>query len=142
MDESTRSLYDVLHKEMGLVLLLFGGLRRQDYDELQELIQIAEEFDGNHIQPYLVVTATTQVMAEDSKIPILIDEGEELHHLYDATGPSVYLLRPDDYIGFRAKPVRISPIKSYLTDNLMLSLETRKQTAMNNQHQKSVKSRK
>ena len=38
----------------------------------------------------------------DFDFPVVEDIGEEMHYAYDAESSSVYLIRPDGYIGFRS----------------------------------------
>ena len=38
----------------------------------------------------------------DVAAPLVHDENGEMHRAYDAERPSVYLIRPDGYLAFRA----------------------------------------
>ena len=50
----------------------------------------------------------------------LIDQTEELHHLYAATEPSAYLLRPDAYVAYRSQKLRAEELDDYFKDRLHL----------------------
>ena len=44
----------------------------------------------------------TTGIARDVAIPLVHDDDGEMHSAYDAERPSVYLIRPDGYLAFRA----------------------------------------
>jgi 2-polyprenyl-6-methoxyphenol hydroxylase-like FAD-dependent oxidoreductase len=46
---------------------------------------------------------------------ILLDPHGELHHRYGARNASLYVVRPDGYIGFRSQPPDPEALKSYFT---------------------------
>lgn len=44
----------------------------------------------------------------------LFDPAGDVHGAYGATRPTLFVVRPDDYVGFRARPPRSDPVLSYL----------------------------
>jgi hypothetical protein len=116
-DGTETSLYDEIHGQTGFVLLLFAGMRGNASDNLRE---IARTVGGTLVSPYLIVPDGTRG-TEENDVTVLVDETEQLHDRYDGAVPSLYLLRPDDYIGFRSRPARFEPLKAYLKDRVGLS---------------------
>jgi 2-polyprenyl-6-methoxyphenol hydroxylase-like FAD-dependent oxidoreductase len=50
----------------------------------------------------------------DFNFPVVEDISEEMHYAYDAESPSVYLIRPDGYIGFRSDWNNRNALKPFL----------------------------
>jgi hypothetical protein len=70
------------------------------------------------VAPYLIVPNGDSVPAGDD-VDALVDETGRLHDRYDAAVPSLYLIRPDDYIGFRSRPARLDPLEAHLTERVL-----------------------
>ena len=115
-DGTETSLYDELHERTGFALLLFTGMT--DDDAIDDLYKIARTVGGTLVTPYLIVPNGDSVPAGDD-VAVLVDETGELHDRYDAAVPSLYLIRPDDYIGFRSRPARLDPLEAYLTKRIL-----------------------
>ncbi|WP_416667757.1 hypothetical protein [Egbenema bharatensis] len=44
---------------------------------------------------------------------MLLDPQQDLHQQYGAAAESLYLIRPDGYIGFRSQPIEAEPLLQY-----------------------------
>lgn len=71
--------------------------------------------DGGLIRTYLVVPEGIRA-PDGSGIRTLGDESSRLHDRFGAAVPTAYLVRPDDYVGVRSRPVRAAPLVEYLDD--------------------------
>ncbi|MFC6961489.1 hypothetical protein [Halocatena marina] len=87
------------------MLLLFAGTDPAESDELRQIAQTVIERVGDLVTPYFIVPDTQRATETYGGI-LLRDDGAQLHERYDATVPSLSLLRPDDYVGFRSQPAR------------------------------------
>jgi hypothetical protein len=121
-DGTGTSLYDELHGRTAFVLLLFAGSSTDSGVEADEavadLLEIATAVGGAHVHPYLVVRDETRIPEGDGAT-ILVDEHHRLHDSFDAAVPSLYLIRPDDHVGFRSRPARLDPLEEYLAERVL-----------------------
>jgi hypothetical protein len=46
---------------------------------------------------------------------VLLDTEGAAHHRYQGDLPTLYLIRPDGYIGFRSRPADQTALTAYLT---------------------------
>jgi 2-polyprenyl-6-methoxyphenol hydroxylase-like FAD-dependent oxidoreductase len=100
--QETIRLYDLL-RHTGHTLVFLQG-ERSPGPSPAEVTAFAKELRtkfGHEIHPIAVRLEDTWT-SPDFSFPLLEDIGEEMHHAYDAESPSVYLIRPDGYIGFRS----------------------------------------
>jgi hypothetical protein len=92
-------------------LLVFTG--RQPTPErvrqLAELSAQAEVESGGLIRSRLVRPA--DVPGPNGG---MVDQDGEAHHLYGARYECLYLVRPDEYVGFRSQPAEREPLREYL----------------------------
>ncbi|PSN14953.1 hypothetical protein C7293_09410 [filamentous cyanobacterium CCT1] len=98
-------------------LLLFTA-ETSAAEDLARLFQLAR--DGAAQFPGWVTGQVIQlgnVKAEraSDQPPILLDVDGEAHRRYGVQQPSLYLIRPDGYIGYRCQSIAIETLKTYLT---------------------------
>jgi hypothetical protein len=67
----------------------------------------ANIYEGNNRLVYLDL--------QNLQAPYPLDPECELHQTYGAGAESLYLIRPDGYIGFRSQPVEKEPLLQYLS---------------------------
>jgi len=97
-------------------LVLFGGPEPKAAT-LQQLSSIARALSG---QPEDVMRV--HIVVDGEKVPeelagefsVLLDTAGAVHHRYQADGPTLYLVRPDGYIGFRSRPADHAALLTYL----------------------------
>ncbi len=84
-------------------LLLFGGTHPTDEatQQLASLGRAVQERYGRLVVPHLVVTTATPPDANVWNDSVLMDREQFVHTTYGITGPCLYLVRPDWYVGFR-----------------------------------------
>ena len=128
-------LHQLLHGT-GPKLLLFAGAKasKQGFERLAIVIAGVQHRYGNLVQPLLVAILPTGVphrgttgpsdagiseltpqLPELLACPLLLDPGGALHRRYGALRDSVYLIRPDDHIGYRGQPAQADPLLRYLS---------------------------
>ena len=102
-------------------LLLFDGLAHTEagYANLLQIARQVEVSLGNTVKPYIVLS-TDEVPEELNRDgSVLLDGSGTLHELYGAGVESVYLIRPDGYVGLRGQPAAAEPLLEYL-DRMIL----------------------
>jgi 2-polyprenyl-6-methoxyphenol hydroxylase-like FAD-dependent oxidoreductase len=103
----------------GFSLLLFGGMARTEtgYANLLEIARRVEGLPGNLVKTHLIVRADGAPEGLDREGSVLLDGSGSLHELYGARAESLYLVRPDGYVGFRGQPAEAEPLIEYLRTN-------------------------
>ena len=116
VDGSSIRLYDLL-RGIHHTLVLFGG-PAPDAASWQSLSAIAQAIEGQHgdtLRTYIIVDGE-KAPAELAGTPgVMLDTQGAMHHRYQADLPSLYLIRPDGYIGFRSRPADQNALTTYLT---------------------------
>jgi 2-polyprenyl-6-methoxyphenol hydroxylase-like FAD-dependent oxidoreductase len=94
-------------------LLLFdGGVHTEsNYKNLLQIAYNIADLLGNHLVVHLVVSSNMRLDWQGS---LLFDPKRTVHAHYGANVPSLYVIRPDGYIGFRCQPAREEPVRRYL----------------------------
>jgi hypothetical protein len=97
-------------------LLLFGGMdhTETDYANLLEIARRVQGLPGNLVKTHLIVGADSASEGLDREGSVLLDGSGSLHELYGASAESLYLIRPDGYVGFRGQPAEVVPLIEYL----------------------------
>ena len=100
----------------GLTLLLFDGRAStaKGYATLVAAARAAEEMLGDDVRTVIVVRAAERPAALGWGGPVLLDADGDLHTQYGAAAEALYLVRPDDYVGFRSQPARSDKFVDYL----------------------------
>jgi 2-polyprenyl-6-methoxyphenol hydroxylase-like FAD-dependent oxidoreductase len=80
--------------------------------ELQAVAERVRSRYGRWIDIHLVMFHPVQPLSWEG--PLLLDADGEMHHRYGARYQCLYLVRPDDYIGFRSQPAEVEPLLEYL----------------------------
>jgi 2-polyprenyl-6-methoxyphenol hydroxylase-like FAD-dependent oxidoreductase len=112
-DGSKTSIYDLLHGETGFALLLFAGTGSVGDDPSMSFGQFPEDWGTDFLRSYRILPAG-EVHDEQPGIETVIDRDRTLHRRYGAVAPVLYVIRPDDYIGFRAAVPNDVPLAEYL----------------------------
>jgi FAD binding domain len=93
-------LYELLRHPGHTAVLLQG--ERTPSPPATEVAALARTIDvrvGDEVRP-LAVRRRDDWTRGDIGVPLVHDRGGEMHHTYDAEPASVYLIRPDGYLGF------------------------------------------
>ncbi|MDM9379764.1 FAD-dependent monooxygenase [Chlorogloeopsis sp. ULAP01] len=111
-DKGQQRLYHVL-ADTQHHLLLFGG----KLPSYTSVAQMAQEIESKF--PYVI---TVHIVLIGTEIPkdlqwqgsILLDPQGECHRSYGASSASLYLIRPDGYIGYRCQGADVNKLMAYL----------------------------
>lgn len=108
-------LYD-LFRDVRHKLLLFTGAQPEDMelDELRKIRGSIEPEYGDIIDIHVIVG--TDDLPADLKTmgPVWRDKDLVMHRDFGAAKASLYLIRPDSYVGFRNQPASLSDLREYL----------------------------
>jgi 2-polyprenyl-6-methoxyphenol hydroxylase-like FAD-dependent oxidoreductase len=99
----------------GHVLLLFGGAggSRVRRALLDLVAQVGPRW-GDNVRPYLVLTGPPAPAQGEPAASVLYDPDGDLHRSWHARAGHVYLVRPDGYVGYRAKAPDVAGISRHL----------------------------
>ena len=90
-------------------LLLFGDPRDGDDGRRAEVVRAAQTQSGGRIDCWVVVPDAPAAAAG-----VLVDPDGSLHKAYAAVDETLFLVRPDGYIGYRARPADAAKLTDYL----------------------------
>ena len=102
-------------------LLLFGGegSTEEDLRGLGEVGAWAARAYGGRVRPYVVAADVAPLARPDATVGVLADSERFAHERYGAKKPTVYLIRPDGYVGFGGAGIGASQrLRRYLADVL------------------------
>lgn len=96
-------------------LLLFNGTAKETgYGRLALVARQVEKLFRRDVETRIVVPTNTRPAAMGSDEIVLLDPDQEAHKTYGAKAESLYLVRPDGYIGFRSQAAEAEPLIEYL----------------------------
>jgi hypothetical protein len=103
-------------------LLLFDGLAHTEagYANLVHIARQVEALLGNTVKTHIVVSTDEVPEQLDWDGAVLLDGTGALHGLYGAGAESLYLIRPDGYVGLRGQPAAAEPLLEYLDRMFLL----------------------
>jgi 2-polyprenyl-6-methoxyphenol hydroxylase-like FAD-dependent oxidoreductase len=98
-------------------LLIFTGTEPEDM-ELKEITAIYDLVTNDYsdlIEPHLILGSGEWTADLPTVASTWLDKDTEMHRDFGAAKASLYLIRPDGYIGFRNQPASASDLKEYLS---------------------------
>ncbi|HRI66257.1 MAG TPA: FAD-dependent monooxygenase [Polyangium sp.] len=109
------TLFDVLRGTKH-VLFLFDGSATTDagYANLTSIATQIEQRWGEHIVVHVVTPAAEKPAALQWSGSRLVDEDHRLHEHFGCNSESLYLVRPDGYVGYRSQPADEGKLLHYL----------------------------
>ena len=93
-------------------LLLFDGLAHT-HTGYANLVEIAHRVE-DVVKTHVIVSADDVPEELDWDGSVLLDASHALRKVYGADAESLYLVRPDGYVGFRSQPALTEPLLEYL----------------------------
>ncbi len=114
-DHAQMDLFQLFHDPQSHLLLFAGHTSTEaDYAQLTQLASRVETLTGSCIKAHLIVAGSEKPTQFAWNGSILLDPQGRLHAIYGARRQSLYLIRPDGYIGCRSQPVRVEMLLAYL----------------------------
>lgn len=114
-DKSDVQLFDLVKGTRHNILLMSGVHPDSDVlRNLQTLADLLVEHFGD--------VADVKIIVADSDLPehlanwsgrVYLDSEYNMHHKYGSGSESLYILRPDGYIGFRSQPAEVDGVENY-----------------------------
>jgi hypothetical protein len=103
-------------------LLLFDGLSQtaEGYAHLVSIADWVESLLGDTVRSHIIIAGNEKSASLGWEGSILLDTEQELHQRYGARAESLYLIRPDGYIGFRSQPTLKEALLQYLNKLFLL----------------------
>jgi 2-polyprenyl-6-methoxyphenol hydroxylase-like FAD-dependent oxidoreductase len=77
---------------------------------------------SNHVVCHLISTGKSTSTPSTANGSVLHDENGSLHHRYGVSRQSLYLIRPDGYVGFRSQPADLEKLNQHITKVLHLAV--------------------
>src|SRR5262249_21569399 len=112
-------LYDAI-RGSDFSLLLFAGIETpSSYDDLISVANDAHQRFGNRVRTYLVSASDDKPSVASEHLVVIRDPSHALHRRYGATARSVYLIRPDAYVGYRSQRADSKPLVDHLSKILI-----------------------
>ncbi len=119
--DNTARLYDLLHSTDHTVLL-FAGLKPDETDLLRisELAKYSAQ-QQKWLRPVLLapnLDSYEYLKELSGTTTCVLDQYGTLHHRFGAEKHTLYLIRPDGYIGYRNQPATLGNLESYAKHSL------------------------
>ena len=98
-------------------LVLFGGPAPEaaSWQHLAAIARAVHGQQGEMIRVYIIVDGESIPDELVGNRGVLLDTEGAAHHRYQGDLPTLYLIRPDGYIGFRSRPADQTALTAYLT---------------------------
>jgi len=115
-DGSPTTLFAIIRGTRPTLLLLPGST---DPRAISQMLKIAEEADHafpNVLCAHVILKTESAAAAitDTSRASAWIDTSGRVHQKLHATDGSLFLVRPDGYIGYRCQPAEANDLVSYL----------------------------
>jgi 6-methylpretetramide 4-monooxygenase / 4-hydroxy-6-methylpretetramide 12a-monooxygenase len=114
------SLFDLFHGTQHTLLIFSGLTESPDFQALVELSTGIQLQYQAQIRPYII--SLEQPPALNGGGHFVHDSDSSIHRAYAARQPSLYLIRPDKYVGYRSRGIDQSQLSAYLDSILVPSL--------------------
>ena len=97
-------------------LLLFDGVAAtgEGYVELAAICDRVRARFGEHVRSHVIVPSRERPQALPESIDVILDPESQLHDAYGATTECLYLVRPDEHVGFRSQPADAGALMAHL----------------------------
>lgn len=115
MPVGEKTLFEILRGPRHTLLCFDGAAATEEgYHRMAQLIEQVKRRLGDDVQGFVVVPMGTRPEALAEDIAVLFDTDGEMHRRFGARSESVYLIRPDGYVGYRSQPADEHRLSAYL----------------------------
>lgn len=113
-------LFEVLRTPRHTLLLFDGrAATAAGYRNLAEIARRVRDRYQDLVTAHIVVPRDAPPQGLDWDGSVLLDPEGDLHHRYGAGSESLYLIRPDGYVGYRSQPADGDRLFAYLSSILI-----------------------
>ncbi len=110
-----KRLFDVLGGTQHTLLLFSGSdSPTENFQAIETLANQIDKQYGQSIRVHVVVPFSDCPNALKWEGPLILDTAGTLHRRYGVCSGGIYLIRPDEYIGFRSQPILGENLSAYL----------------------------
>lgn len=113
-DKRPVRLYEAIQGTTHNLLLFDGKPTEQGYRNMEKLAAAINEKFGKLLKTHLIIADEKAPPSLNFSGRVYLDPEFSLHHVYGAATESLYLIRPDGYIGFRSQPARLARLEEHL----------------------------
>ena len=113
IDQTTR-LYDYLRNTQHNILL-FTGMAEKNIPHIKQLQEWLSQLQSDLIKTHVV--ATEKINGIDN---IILDTNHSIHQHYHVKKPTIFILRPDNYIAYRSEKLEYAFIEKFFQQYLHL----------------------
>ncbi len=115
-DDSPTTLFAAIRSTRLTLLLLPGSSDREAISQMLKIADLAERAFPNVLNPHVVLKAEPGAAAKTatSGAPVWIDSSGRVHQKLHATDSSLFVVRPEGYIGYRCQPAKANDLLNYL----------------------------
>jgi 2-polyprenyl-6-methoxyphenol hydroxylase-like FAD-dependent oxidoreductase len=100
-------------REHTLFLYAGDGASADDVPGYEKTAEAAVATAHGRIDVYLIAVPNADV--DNTVLPLIRDSDNDFARMYAATGPSVYVVRPDGYLGFASSPIDTDKLAAHLS---------------------------
>ena len=119
-DGTATRLFEVLRTTKHNLFLLAGEASLPaSLQRLNRLANLVNEHYDGLVQVYFVVAGEQVPTDMLAGVPVLLDKEKAMHLRYSAEAESIYLVRPDGYIGYHGQPSDADHFWNYLRTILL-----------------------
>lgn len=114
--EGKKTLFELMRGTQHTLMLFDGTAQTQaGYRAFERIYKKVNERFGSYVRTYVITPCRVRPAALSAfEGPVLLDTDAMLHRRFGAGSESLYLLRPDGYVGYRSQPADESKLFEYL----------------------------
>lgn len=114
-DNKAVRLYEAIQGTVHNLLLFDGKPTEEGYRNLEMIAAAMKDQYGDLIAAHLIVAGEKIPPSVNFSGRVYCDPELVVHNTYGAATESLYLIRPDGYIGFRSQPAKLAPLEEHLS---------------------------
>lgn len=115
-DEEHRMLrlYEAIRGTAFNLVLFDGKPTEEGYRNLEQIAEQMRKRFGDIVVSHLILAGDKVPASLKFAGKVYLDPELHVHEKYGTSTESLYLLRPDGYIGFRSQPAKLGPLEEHL----------------------------
>ncbi|MDY6901918.1 MAG: FAD-dependent monooxygenase [Cyanobacteriota bacterium] len=123
-----KRLFEILRGTTHKLLIFTGNYSDPDFERtFKQKHNLVKQKYGNLIDTVVVTMKSEFPFETDGQVLLVHDDEGELHRRYGASEHSLYLIRPDGYIGYRSQPAKLERFLEYCDGIFLQNIATKQQ---------------